>query len=297
MPKAKGVIPEDHPLFAGVFEMLGDKLVLEFGARADLIIACGLDVVEFDKPWNFSAPVVHIDALPNRDEFYPAEVELVGHLATALPSLTERLPSRRAWTAEEISTHRRNLLELITKAGSGMASHQVVSAARKILPKETVATCDVGAHKFLVGQLWTTYAPKSFFMSNGLSAMGYGFPAAMAAQLAWPEKPVVAFLGDGGFAMYMAELETARRLKLPLIIVVLCDGALSLIAMSQERRGLPHNAVEFANPEITIVAEAFGADGKVCETVSEVGKAIAAAKTNRRLTVVQAMVDPGPYRV
>ena len=297
MPKAKGVIPENHPLFAGVFEMLGDKLVLEFGARTDLIVACGLDVVEFDKPWNFSAPVLHIDALPNSDEFYPAEIELVGHLAKALSALAEQLPSRRTWTAPEISAHRRDLLELITRAGAGMASHEVVSAARRILPKETVATCDVGVHKFLVGQLWTTYAPKSFFMSNGLSAMGYGFPAAMAAQLAWPDKPVVAFLGDGGFAMYMAELETARRLKLPLIIVVLCDGALSLIAMSQERRGLPHNAVEFANPDIAKVAEAFGADGKVCETVSEVEKAITSAWTSRRLTVIQAVVDPGPYRV
>ena len=297
MPKAKGVIPEDHPLFAGVFEMLGDRLVLELAARADLIVACGLDVVEFDKPWNFSAPVIHVDALLNSDEFYTAEVELVGHLATALSALAEQLPSRRTWTAEEISSHRRDLLELITGAGCMMASHHVVSAARKILPRETVATCDVGAHKFLVGQLWTTYAPKSFFMSNGLSAMGYGFPAALAAQLAWPDKPVVAFLGDGGFAMYMAELETAVRLKLPLIVVVLCDGALSLIAMSQERRGLPHNAVEFANPDIAKVAEAFGADGKVCETVSEVEKVITAAKTNRRLTVVQAMVDPGPYRV
>jgi acetolactate synthase-1/2/3 large subunit len=297
MPKAKGVIPEDHPLFAGVFEMLGDKLVLEFAAKADLIIACGLDVVEFDKPWNFSAPVVHVDALPNSDEFYPAEVELVGHVGTALSALAEQLPSRHAWTEHEITAHRRDLLELITRPGSGMASHEVVAAARKILPKETVATCDVGAHKFLVGQLWTTYAPKSFFMSNGLSAMGYGFPAAMAAQLAWPDKPVVAFLGDGGFAMYMAELETAQRLKLPLIIVVLCDGALSLIAMSQERRGLPHNGVEFANPDIVKVAEAFGADGRICETVSEVEKAITSAKTNRRLTVIQAVVDPGPYRV
>jgi acetolactate synthase-1/2/3 large subunit len=297
MPKAKGVIPEDHPLFAGVFEMLGDKLVLEMGGRADLIVACGLDVVEFDKPWNFQAPVVHVDALPNRDEFYPAEVELVGHPAIALSALAEELPSRRAWTAQEISSHRRDLLELITRAGSGMASHQVVAAARKILPKETVATCDVGAHKFLVGQLWTTYAPRSFFMSNGLSAMGYGFPAAMAAQLAWPDKPVVAFLGDGGFAMYMAELETARRLNLPLIVVVLCDGALSLIAMSQERRGLPHHAVDFANPDIAKVAEAFGADGKVCETASEVETAIASAWSSRRLTVIQAIVDAGPYRV
>jgi acetolactate synthase-1/2/3 large subunit len=297
MPKAKGVIPEDHPLFVGVFEMLGDKLVLEFGAQADLIIACGLDVVEFDKTWNFSAPVVHVDALPNSDEFYPAEVELVGHLATALSALAEQLPARAAWTGQEIRFHRRELLGLITRAGTRMASHQVVSAARKILPKQTVATCDVGAHKFLVGQLWTTYAPKTFFMSNGLSAMGYGLPAAMAAQLAWPDKPVVAFLGDGGFAMYMAELETAVRLKLPLIVVVLCDGALSLVAMAQERRGLPHNAVDFANPDIEKLAKAFGTQGKVCETVSDVETAITSALANRTLTIVQAIVDPDPYRI
>ena len=97
--------------------------------------------------------------------------------------------------------------------------------------------------------------------------------------------------------MYMAELETARRLKLPLIVVVLCDDSLSLIAMSQERRGLPHNGVDFANPDIAKVAQAFGADGKVCETASEVEKAINSTWTNRRLTVVQAIVDPGPYRV
>ena len=97
--------------------------------------------------------------------------------------------------------------------------------------------------------------------------------------------------------MYVAELETARRLQLPLIVVILCDGALSLIAMSQERRGLPYNAVDFANPDIAKVAEAFGADGKHCETVSEVEEAIISAWTNRRLTVVQAIVDPGPYRI
>jgi thiamine pyrophosphate-dependent acetolactate synthase large subunit-like protein len=134
-------------------------------------------------------------------------------------------------------------------------------------------------------------------MSNGLSGMGYGFPAAMAAQLAYPDKPVVTFLGDGGFAMYMAELETATRLQLPLIIVVLCDGALSLIAMSQERRGLPHHGVHFGNPDIVKIAQAFGADGHLCVNAAEVEKAIASGWKKRKLTVIQAMVDPAPYRL
>ena len=296
-PKAKGVIPEDHPLFAGVFEMLGDRLILELGAKADVIVACGLDVVEYDKPWIFEAPVVHIDALPNSDEFYPAQVELVGHPRSALAALTEQLVSCQTWTQEEVAAHRRDLWALNTRPGNGMAGHEVVTTARRILPKDTVATCDVGAHKFLAGQLWTTYTPKSFFMSNGLSGMGYGFPAAMAAQLAYPEKPVVAFLGDGGFAMYMAELETATRLQLPLIIVVLCDGALSLIAMSQERRGLQHHGVHFGNPDIVKIAQAFGADGYLCTSAAEVEKAVTSGWKKRKLTVIQAMIDPAPYRV
>jgi thiamine pyrophosphate-dependent acetolactate synthase large subunit-like protein len=127
--------------------------------------------------------------------------------------------------------------------------------------------------------------------------MGYGFPAAIAAQLAWPERPVVAFLGDGGFGMYMAELETASRLRLPLIVVVLCDGALSLIGMSQERRGLPSHGVHFSNPDLAKVAAAFGVDGAVCTTVAETERAIASALANRRLTLIQAMVDPAPYRL
>jgi acetolactate synthase-1/2/3 large subunit len=96
--------------------------------------------------------------------------------------------------------------------------------------------------------------------------------------------------------MYMAELETARRLQLPLIVVVLCDDTLSLIAMAQERRGLVYNGVGFSNPDMAKVAEAFGADGKVCETVSQVETAISSALTKRRLTVVQAIIDPAPYR-
>ena len=253
-------MPEDHPLFAGVFEMIGDKQVLEFGMKADLILACGLDVVEYDKPWTFEARSCIWTPYPTRTSFITRDVELIGHPAAALAALTEELPSRQAWTQEEIAGHRRDLWALITRPGNGMAPHEVVLAARKVLPRDAVATCDVGAHKFLVGQLWTTYTPKTFFMSNGLSGMGYGFPSAIAAQLAYPDKPVVVFLGDGGFAMYMAELETAMRLQLPLIVVVLCDGALSLIAMSQERRGLPHHGVHFGNPDIVKIAQAFGAE-------------------------------------
>jgi acetolactate synthase I/II/III large subunit len=296
-PKAKGVISEDHPLFAGVFEMLGDRVVIDLSNKADLILACGFDAVELDKPWTFAAPVIHVDTQPNIDEFYHAETELVGNLNDCLVALCEEASCRQAWSYDEIKKHWDALFSLITRKGNGLATHEVVRGVRALLPRETIATCDVGAHKFVTGQLWTTYSPKTFFMSNGLSGMGYGFPAAIAAQLAFPDRPVVAFLGDGGFAMYLAEIETAKRLRLPLIIIVLSDETLSLIAMSQERRGLPHNSVFFKNPDIEKVAKAFGADGRICTTIAEVQNGVETAWQERRLTLIQAVIDPAPYRI
>lgn len=296
-PKAKGIIPEDHPLFAGVLEMLGDEVVLKLVASADCIVACGLDVVELDKSWNFECPVIHIDALPNTDEFYRAEEELVGHIGLTLAAINERIGQAAKWSVDTIARHRSELFNLIRRRGQGMAPWQVVDAVREITPRDTIASCDVGAHKFLMGQLWTTYSPNSFLVSNGLSSMGYGLPAAMAAQLAYPDRHVVTVIGDGGFGMYMGELETAARLGLGLLVVVMCDRYLSLIAMSQERRGLPNYGVSFSEVDLAKVAEGLGARGVVAETPEHVRKAVGRWLEDRQLTLVQAMVDPTAYRL
>ncbi len=276
-PKAKGVFPEDHPLYAGVIDMLGGEQVAGFIRRADLIIAAGFDVVELIKPWGFTAPVLHIDARPNVDWYYPSEVEVAGDLASAIEELAQELSHyaawRNGWEPGAALNSRRELLDLITggqgadflravrgsvspgapaaaapgASGRALAGWEVVLTARSALPRNAVATCDVGAHKLLAGQLWEAYAPGTFFMSNGLSSMGYGLPAAAAAKLAHPETPAVAFLGDGGFGMYLGEIETLVRERLAPIVIVLNDGALSLIKINQERRGYPTVGVDFGS--------------------------------------------------
>ncbi|MGB9866872.1 MAG: thiamine pyrophosphate-binding protein [Bacillota bacterium] len=296
-PKAKGIIGEDHPLFAGVLEMLGDELVLRLIESADCIVCCGLDVVELDKPWTFGAPVVHVDALPNVDEFYHAEEELVGHIGLTLGALREAVGPAAKWPIESIAEHSKQLCGLVRRKAQGMAPWEVVDVVRRMAPKDTIASCDVGAHKFLMGQLWTTYLPNSFLVSNGLSSMGYGLPAAMAAQLVYPDRHVVAVIGDGGFGMYVGELETAARLGLGLLVVVMCDGCLSLIAMSQERRGLPHYGVSLKGVDLSKVAEGLGAKGMVAETPQQVESAVAQWLEHRQLTLVQAIVDPSAYRL
>ena len=116
-----------------------------------------------------------------------------------------------------------------------------------MFPRNGIVTCDVGSHKLMMGQFWQSYEPGTFFMSNGLSGMGFGIPAAIAAQLTNPDRAVMAVVGDGGMLMMTHDLVLIRELGLPIIIVVLKDNSLSLIRVAQERRGYPPCGVDFAH--------------------------------------------------
>src|SRR5579883_465629 len=227
-PKAKGVFPEDHSLSAGVMDMAGEVVVNELLREADLLLTAGFDVVELIKPWSFSAPVVHLDTVANVDQLYAAQLEVVGNVAMALAELAEGARPAQ-WPTGRIAEHKRRLRAALQPRASGLAPQTVMETVREILPRQGVVASDVGAHKILLGQVWTAYEPRTYLVSNGLSSMGAGLPGALAARLWWPERPAVAIIGDGGFGMYLGELETAVRLGVALPVVVLVDGSLSLI--------------------------------------------------------------------
>jgi acetolactate synthase-1/2/3 large subunit len=180
-----------------------------------------------------------------------------------------------------------------------MTPHEVVEVTRRVMPKNAIATCDVGAHKMMVGQMWKSYEPREFFMSNGLSSMGFGFPAALGAKLIYPDRPVVAIIGDGGFGMTMAEIETAVRENLPVIVIVMDDETLSLIRMNQERKKfpIPTHGVTFRNPDIKALAESFGAFGAKAENIQDFEKFLKQALESGKPAVIQAVIDPMPYRI
>jgi acetolactate synthase-1/2/3 large subunit len=180
-----------------------------------------------------------------------------------------------------------------------MTPHEVVETTRKLMPRDTIVTCDVGAHKMLVGQMWKSYNPKEFFMSNGLSSMGFGFPTALGAKLIYPERPVVAIIGDGGFGMTMAEIETAVREKLPVLVIVMDDETLSLIRMNQERKKFenPAHGVTFGNPDMAKLAESFGAFGAKAENIQEFEEVLKKAMDCGKPAIIQAVIDPMPYRI
>ncbi len=300
-PKAKGVFDEDHPLFTGVIEALGTKVLFDFIHSAEMLVTVGFDPVELDKAWLYDGPVLHIDRASNIDEYWHAAAEVVGRLGDTLDTLAWRAPKPTPEWGEEAATKVREALRSAIDgapvwSAEGVRVRELFEKVRRVMPLETVVTCDVGAHKFAAGQLWLTMRPGTFYMSNGQSSMGYGLPTAMAASFVYPERPVVAFIGDGGLGMYLGELETIARYGLKLGIVVLMDEKLSLIRIGQERRGYPEYGVGFANPDLTHLGKAFGIKTVMAKTAARVASALKGLPADGPV-LVGVPVDPGSYRV
>ena len=297
-PKSKGVLREDHPLFLGTIEMLGTTRLYEIISTCDLVLMVGMDPVELDRDWTAPADVIHIGPLPNDDRVYRASVELVGPVHEAIDALRSVAgPGQPKWKAADVKKLREDFRAFVAPKRASLTAQQVLAALRAALPENAIATCDVGYNKAVTGQCWTAYAPRTFFMSNGLSSMGYGLPAAIGLQLLHRDRTVACVLGDGGFAMSMAELETAVRLELPVIAVILADQALSQIKANQERKGFDAVGTTFRGLDYISLARGFGAAGYEVATEAECRDAFAAARDAKRPTLIAAHVDPSAYKL
>ncbi len=296
-PMSKGVFPEDHPLFAGVLDMACNQVLWDLLGSSDLIIAAGFDAVELIKPWSIDTEVLHVDALENSDQIYASDVECVGDIGAVLDWFSDEWTGQARWTEKDVETHREHLR---TSYYSGRADGHlnptdVVDAVRDAMPRDTIATTDVGSHKLLVGQGWRTYAPREMLMTNGLSSMGFGVPAAIGAKLAFPDRPVVALVGDGGFAMTATEIRLASSLGLPVVFVVLVDGSLNRIELKQMVKGYESTATRIEDSDLVAMAEAMDCDGIHVDSVDALTKALDDVGRLTRPLVVEAKVDPAQY--
>lgn len=293
-PKAKGLISDDHPLSVGTIEGLGSGRLYDWIAGRDLVLMVGFDPVEFDRDWAASAPVIHIGPLPNDDRYFPSALDLVGPIDRHLEALAgSGRPD--ATDRAETAAFRESFRAFVRPHRLGLTAQQVLAELRAALPEHGLLSCDVGFNKAVASQCWPTYAPRTFFLSNGLSSMGYGLPAAIGLKLARPDLPVACILGDGGFAMSMAELETAARLGLALTVVVLADEALSQIRAGQERKGIPTTGTTFGALDYVALAQAFGAHGVDVRTVDDCRRAFADAGAATGITIVAAHIDASGY--
>ncbi|MCB1546453.1 MAG: thiamine pyrophosphate-binding protein [Hyphomicrobiaceae bacterium] len=293
-PKCKGAISEDHPLRAGC--IIGGIIERNLVNQADLIVAIGLDAIELQpKPWPYTLPVLSIAETAALDAAVPAGLELVGPLKGVLAAITEHASDGTGWGEKAAKSFREQVVDALNVPTRGLSPHRAMEIARAVLPRETIATADAGASRLLVVQKWQSYAPREFLTSSGLGSMGYAIPGALAARLAYPDRPVVAFTGDGGFMMALAELQTAKRDDLPIIVVVLDDEEISMIRVKQQIKQIPIYGVGIGGVGWDKLAQGLGADGVIVDREAALADALGAALKSGRTTVIGVKIDGSCY--
>ncbi len=295
--KAKGVLPDAHPLHAGIFT--GGTLEAACVGEADLVIQAGLDPVELIlQPWRYRAPILDVALRPHPVRYAEPAAALHGGIAGSLHRLTPEA-RRSTWTAEEIAAHRDAALAALAWRGEGgISPPDVVRIAQEeagAAGPAPRAAVDAGAHMFSATAFWRCAAPRDLLISNGLASMGFALPAAIAAAMHDPARGAVAFTGDGGLMMCVAELATAAELGAKVVTVVFNDGALSLIDIKQQQRQLPQAGVRWGRADFARVAEGFGARGFRAANEAEYRAALRGAFAHDGPSVVDVFVDPAGY--
>jgi acetolactate synthase-1/2/3 large subunit len=295
--KAKGVLPDPHPLMLGIFS--GGVIEEAVLGRADLIVAIGLDPVELiPRAWSPAVPVLHLAPSPSLFLDLRPAVEVVGDVELILEELAPRLRTgeRADWDVAELDRLKRDVTARFSVAATGLAPHRVVQIARELTPAGTIATVDAGAPVLPATVFWQAVSPGEFLISSGLATMGFALPAAIAAQLAHPEHRVLCFSGGGGLLTAVAELETAVRLALPLVVVVVDDGAHARIKIKQDQRGTGEPALTDSGPDLGALARSFGVAAFTADSEETLRRAVVLALAARGPALIDARVDASGYR-
>lgn len=299
-PKAKGCLPDDHPLAGGVIGLTRTDPAYALVDEADCIVAVGFDVVELVKPWEQPAPLIWLAPWPNQDPTLPAAVEYVGPLAPALQQLADGLyQPDSAWGARRVAAFRTVAQEALTPRGKArgerLLPQAVLQRLRAHAARDTLMVVDVGSHKIYSSLAWPTLAPNRFLLSNGLSSMSYALPAAIAGSQALGGAPVLCLTGDAGLAMALGELGVLAQRRLPVIVVVLNDGAIDLIRSHQVRAGKPVFGTEFTSPHFAQIGAAYGLRASRVHHEAELDRALAQAFQEPAPTLIEVMLDPSTY--
>jgi acetolactate synthase-1/2/3 large subunit len=292
---AKGLVPDAHPQWAGLFT--GGAIEQPCVNEADLIVTIGLDPVELiRKPWPYRAPVLDLCEHVHRPHYFEPAVRLCAPLGASVPALAGDLGAS-TWKAAEIDAQRRRFLRGMTvPTGHGLDSSTVVQAAVAAFAGRPRLTVDAGAHMFSACAFWPCDAPLDLLISNGLATMGFALPAAIAAALHDPSRGALAMTGDGGLMMCLGELKTAAQTGAQVCIVVFNDARLSLIDIKREDRQLPDLGLSWRPPDFAAVARGLGLAAWRVDSPAELHPALAAASARSGPRLVDVRIDSEGYR-
>ncbi len=295
------VFPNDHPLYAGHLQMGTHPDIVRTLSGADLVLAAGSRLGEITVQ-NYTAVtdqrVVAIDLDPGMlGKSHPVVLGVAADAGAALRELVAAAPddvpaARASWAAERRAAYEAATAVSEAEHTDRVDSRQVIRLLRAGLPDNAVITNDAGNFAGWLHTFFRFRRPHTY-IGAASGAMGYALPAAIGAQLAHPDRSVVAVAGDGGAMMTVQELETAVRLRTPVVLVIMNNNMYGSIRMHQERAH-PGRVVGSAlgNPDFAALAQAFGAAGETVRSDAEFAAALAKALLRDGPTVIEVVTDP-----
>jgi acetolactate synthase-1/2/3 large subunit len=294
----KGVVDERSLLCLGTAALSSSDCVHMAINKSDLIINIGHDIVE--KPPFFMTrggfEVISINFLPaNVDEVYFPQIEIVGDVSYSITEITRNIEKQSHWDFTHMLEIKKRL-DASIEEGSQDTSFPIlpprlVSIVRSVMPSDGMISLDNGMYKIWFTRNYKAYEPNTVLLDNSLAAMGAGLPAAMASKIVYPERKVMAICGDGGFMMNSQELETAVRLKLGLIVLIVNDSAYGMIKWKQKEMGFQDFGLDFHNPDFVKYAESYGASGHRVDKTEALGPLISRCFEIPGVHIIDVPVD------
>ena len=294
----KGVLADDHPRPLGAVGFMRHDYV-NFGFdRADVIVAVGYELQEFDpiriNP-SSDKKIVHIHRFPAEvDAHYEVEVGLQADIGRTLDALAASVDGR----FDTGAGNRRIRGMIAAELGRGASDDRcpltparIVADTRAALGRDDIVLVDTGAPKMWMARLYPTYEPNTCLISNGLSTMAWTLPGAIGAKLARPDSRALVATGDGSFMMNSQEIETAVRERVPMVVLVWVDGEYGLIKWKIELELAQSVETTFGNPDFVAYAESFGATGHRIESAGELLPVLRAALARDTVSVIACPVD------
>ena len=284
-------------LWMGTAALTDRDYVHEAIDRADLILTIGHDTIE--KPPFIMGPkgpkVIHVGYTPaNVEQVYFPHAEVIGDLGPSLALLADRVQGKLP-NAGALVPLRKNIIERTLARSEEsrfpLTPQRIVSDVRKVMPADGIVALDNGMYKIWFARCYRTRNANALLLDNALATMGAGLPSAMMAAMLNPGKRVLAVCGDGGFMMNSQELETAVRLKLDLVVLIIQDDAYGMIRWKQAVDNFADWGLAFGNPDFVKYADAYGAKGRRVETADALVATLEAAFSEGGVQLVTVPVD------
>ncbi len=271
----KGVLDYEDERALGTVGLQAHDYALAGFEDADVVLAVGFDLVEHSpEHWNPKGDkrIICIDTTSVEvDSHFLTEIDLIGDMDTILRRLAEECGGD---PSDGGSSRLRDLIlgrfdQARDDEHFPMQPPRALAEIREVMGREDILISDVGLHKLWIGRMFPAHEPNTVLIANGLAGMGFALPAAIAAKLVHPDRNVITVAGDGGFLMNFQELETAMRLRTPIVNVLWENRQFGSIVWKQDKRFGRHFGTDFTNPDFVKLAESFGMPAWRCESVEE----------------------------